>query len=111
MRDITGSNISVTQAPGGQGRRAAFRHCPNLPKRAIRTLPRIHTRLTICSSRVKAAGAKSLQSFHQGKIRTCFFSLGRDTATHENRALLRAHFLVYDSADEKNDSSGGKMIL
>jgi hypothetical protein len=81
-------------------------------------VPGIHTRLTGCSSQVKMCGAKSLQSFHQGKIRTCLFSLGRDTATHENRALLRAHFLVHgffrqknDSSDEGNNSSRGKMIL
>src|SRR6478752_10835497 len=71
-----------------------------MPRQAKRR--RTHTRLTGCSSQVKTSGAKSWQSFHQGKIRTCLFSLGRDcnrsgpatsreAATHEKWALLRAH--------------------
>src|SRR5436305_1909828 len=91
MRDITGSSISVTQAS------------------AANEAHGIHARLTDYSSRIKTSGAKSLQSFHQGKIRTCLFSRSGH-CNARNRALLRAHFLVHNSSDgEKMTLQAGKM--
>src|SRR5689334_14484861 len=41
-------------------RRRGGQVLPNLPRHAIRRVTGFHTRLTVCSSRVKAAGVKTI---------------------------------------------------